>query len=119
MDSSKTSTKKFTEKLNFYADKVIQFFLKHECLKVFISLFVLGLIMFSSRTVTNYFTLPLNGDYVLQQLPFHENGYDNIWHFLTTGEFVMWSYENFIGVNFFAANTFYYLTVHFYSICST
>ena len=56
--------------------------------------------MFSSRTVTNYFTLPLNGDYVLQQLPFHENGYDNIWHFLTTGEFVMWSYENFIGVNF-------------------
>ncbi len=94
--------------------KLTSFLIKHEYLKVFLFIFVLGIIMFASRTVTNQFTLPMNGDYILQQLPFHENGYDNVWHFLKTGEFVMWSYENFIGVNYFAANTFYYLTSPFF-----
>ncbi|HHU27954.1 TPA: YfhO family protein [bacterium] len=114
MESLKNYWRKFIEKLSFFSNKFIEFFLKHEYLKVFTFLFLLGLVMFSSRTVTNYFTLPMNGDYILQQLPFHENGYDNIWHFLRTGEFVMWSYENFIGVNYFAANTFYYLTSPFF-----
>jgi uncharacterized membrane protein YfhO len=105
---------KIKQKSELIISKIIEFLIKHEYLKVFICLFILAVIMFASRTVTNQFTLPMNGDYILQQLPFHENGYDKVWHFLKTGEFVMWSYENFIGVNYFAANTFYYLTSPFF-----
>jgi uncharacterized membrane protein YfhO len=63
--------------------------------------------------VPNGLTLPINGDYILQQLHFYYEGYDAYWSFFTTGEFPMWSYSGFLGVNYFAANTFYYLTSPF------
>ena len=86
---------------------------RHEYTKVALFLFVIVFCCFSIHVFKNGFTLTMNGDYVLQQLHFYVEGYDSFWNFIRTGEFKMWSYEGFLGVNYFAANTFYYLTSPF------
>jgi hypothetical protein len=58
--------------------------------------------------MTNLFTIPLSGDYVLQQIPFYLNGYDDWWHFFRTGEFVLWDSSTYLGVNHIGSNSFYY-----------
>lgn len=89
------------------------YFQQHPTLEAFLTYFGIGMLFYMIKSFPNYFTLPMNGDYVLQQLHFYVEGYDKWWHFFTTGEFPFWSYENFIGVNYYAANTFYYLTSPF------
>ena len=104
------------EKLKCLWNKFYGFMNRHEYFKVWILLYVIGFLTFASKSIINGVTLPMNGDYTLQQLPFYTNGYDLLWNFIKTGEFPLWSYENFLGVNYFGANTFYYLTSPFFLI---
>ena len=93
--------------------KAKMFLDKHEYIKVFSYIFGLTCIIFLPFSVFNGFSLPVNGDYVLQQLHFYCEAHDAIWHFFKTGEIVMWSSSGFLGVNYFSANTFYYLSSPF------
>ena len=68
----------------------------------------MGVMFFAYALVTNLLTIPLSGDYVLQQIPFYLNGYDDWWHFFTTGEFVLWDSSTYLGSNHIGSNSFYY-----------
>ena len=68
----------------------------------------MGVMFFAYALVTNLLTIPLSGDYVLQQIPFYLNGYDDWWHFFTTGEFVLWDSSTYLGSNYIGSNSFYY-----------
>ena len=69
---------------------------------------LMGVMFFLYALMTNLFTIPLSGDYVLQQIPFYLNGYDDWWHFFRTGEFVLWDSSTYLGVNHIGSNSFYY-----------
>lgn len=100
-----------------YFDKFIEkakaFYSKHEYFRVFSMIFAACFFVFLPFSFFNGFTLPMNGDYVLQQLHFYCEAHDAIWHFFKTGEIVMWSSSGFLGVDYFSANTFYYLSSPF------
>ena len=92
--------------------KVAKFFsfLKdpHSLFYYFLLLVVLGFLYFST-TLSNHFTTSFTGDYVAQQIPFYTNGYDDWWHFLTTGEFVFYDTNTYLGANNIGSNSFYYV----------
>ena len=77
-------------------------------LRYIVFLSFMGVMFYAFALVTNLFTIPLSGDYVLQQIPFYLNGYDDWWHFFTTGEFVLWDNSTYLGVNNIGSNSFYY-----------
>lgn len=64
--------------------------------------------------VGNSLTLPLAGDYVLQQIPFYTNGYDDWMTFFKTGEFPFWDHNTFLGANNIGSNAFYYVMNPFF-----
>ena len=96
-----------------FLQKILNFYKRHEYFRVFSLIWVVGFLIFGFQAIRNGFALPINGDYSLQQLHFYVEGHDAFWTFFKTGEFKMWSYEGFLGTNYFAANTFYYLTSPF------
>lgn len=69
---------------------------------------IIALIFFMYPLFSQNFTVPLGGDYTQQQIPFYTNGYDDWWHFLTTGQFPLWDHNTFLGVNNVGSNSFYY-----------
>jgi uncharacterized membrane protein YfhO len=77
-------------------------------LRYILFLSFMGVMFYAFALVTNLFTIPLSGDYVLQQIPFYLNGYDDWWHFFTTGEFVLWDDSTYLGANHIGSNSFYY-----------
>ncbi len=77
-------------------------------------LFVVALAFFFIVLVQNSFTLPLSGDYCLQQIPFYTNGYDDWWTFFKTGKFPQWDYSTFLGANNIGSNSFYYVLNPFF-----
>ena len=79
-------------------------------------LYVIAFLMFSITLINNSFTIPISGDFTLQEIPFYFNGYDDWWHYFTTGEFVMWDDSAMLGVNNIAANSFYYLLNPFFLV---
>lgn len=81
-----------------------------------IFLYFVSFIMFSITLLNNSFTIPLSGDFTLQEIPFYFNGYDDWWHYFVTGEFVMWDDSAMLGVNNIAANSFYYLMNPFFLV---
>ena len=81
----------------------------HSLFYYFLFLLVMGVLFFCTSLFTNYFTIPFTGDYCLQQFSFYTNGYDDWWHFLTTGEFVLYDQNTFLGADNIGSNTFYYL----------
>ena len=68
----------------------------------------MGVCFYAFALVGNLFTIPLSGDYVLQQIPFYFNGYDDWWHFFRTGEFLLWDHSTYLGSNYIGSNSFYY-----------
>jgi hypothetical protein len=68
----------------------------------------MGVCFYAFALVGNLFTVPLSGDYVLQQIPFYLNGYDDWWHFFRTGEFLLWDHSTYLGSNYIGSNSFYY-----------
>ena len=87
---------------------------QNEYVRVFAIIFILGFIFFGTTAINNGFTMGFNGDYTLQTLAFYSDGYTKIWNFLKTGEFPMFDYSNFLGMNYFGTASFYYLTSPFY-----
>ncbi|MGA0875832.1 MAG: YfhO family protein [Bacilli bacterium] len=69
---------------------------------------LMGVMFYAYALFTNLFTIPLSGDYVLQQIPFYLNGYDDWTHFFRTGEFVLWDNSTYLGSNHIGSNSFYY-----------
>jgi uncharacterized membrane protein YfhO len=86
---------------------------KNEFISVGLIIFSLILIIFLPHAIKNSLTIIYGGDFEFQQIYFYYEGYDAFWDFFRTGEIKLWSYESFLGVNYFAANTFYYLTSPF------
>ena len=77
-------------------------------------LVLVGVIFYCTSLFQNYFTTPFTGDYTSQEFAFYTNGYDDWWHFLTTGEFVLFDTNTFLGANNIGANSFYYLFSPFF-----
>ena len=75
----------------------------------FLFLILIGILFFATSLFTDYFTTPFTGDYTSQQFSFYTNGYDDWWHFLTTGEFVLYDQNTFLGADNIGSNSFYYL----------
>ena len=94
--------------------KLIAKLYQNEYVRVFAIIFILGFIFFGTTAINNGFTMGFNGDYTLQTLAFYSDGYTKIWNFLKTGEFPMFDYSNFLGMNYFGTASFYYLTSPFY-----
>jgi uncharacterized membrane protein YfhO len=79
-----------------------------------IFLTIIAILFFGFALFSNSFTIPLSGDYVMQQIPFYFNGYDDWWHFFRTGEFVMWDSSTYLGSNNIGSNSFYYFLNPFF-----
>ncbi len=101
------------QKIRTILSKIGAFYKKHKYLRVFSIIWAITFFLFAFQAIPNGLTLPVSGDYCLQQLHFYVEGHDAFWNFFKTGEFQMWSYEGYLGYNYFAGNTFYYLTSPF------
>jgi uncharacterized membrane protein YfhO len=72
-------------------------------------LIVVGILCYGYTWINSNFTVPLNGDYNMQEMTFLFNGYDD-WHqFFKTGNFPQWDRSVFIGIDNIGGNSFYYL----------
>lgn len=70
---------------------------------------IIGIGCFITTYVTNLFTIPLGGDFLLQMMPFQYSTYDT-WHaFFRTGVFKIYDSDGILGISNIAANSFYYL----------
>lgn len=97
------------EKL-FHFDKWFSFLYdRNSAFYYYLVLVGIGILFFATSLFTNYFTTPYTGDYVAQQFAFYTNGYDDWWHFFTTGEFVLYDTNTFLGASNIGSNSFYYL----------
>ncbi|NLB40275.1 MAG: YfhO family protein [Erysipelotrichaceae bacterium] len=67
----------------------------------------IGLGFYGYSLLTQYFSVPLGGDYTQQYVAFHYNFYDDWWTFFKTGDFVMWDHNMFLGVDNITSNTYY------------
>ena len=95
------------EKLGQYLKKT---FLKpSEAMKTFYVLFAVAFACFIYTFVTQQCTIPLGGDYSIQEMTFLFNGYDD-WHtYFKTGNFPTWDRSTFLGIDNVGGNSFYYL----------
>lgn len=98
------------EKKPFHLPKCLSFLKdKNSTFYYYLVLVGMGILFFGVSLFSNYFTTPFTGDYTAQQLAFYTNGYDDWWHFLTTGEFVLYDTNTFLGASNIGSNSFYYL----------
>ena len=81
----------------------------HSMFYYYLFLITLGILFMSTSLFINYFTTPFTGDYSSQQFAFYTNGYDDWWHFIKTGEFVLYDTNTFLGADNIGSNSFYYL----------
>ncbi len=81
----------------------------HSMFYYYLFLIALGILFMSTSLFINYFTTPFTGDYSSQQFAFYTNGYDDWWHFIKTGEFVLYDTNTFLGADNIGSNSFYYL----------
>ena len=82
---------------------------RHTNVKYVLFLYMIAFLLFAITLINNQFTIPLGGDFVLQEIPFYYNGYDDWWTYLTKGEFVFWDENTNLGANNIGSNSFYYL----------
>ena len=99
----------FQKIINSKAYLLINKFYNYGNVKYVLFLYFVAFVLFFNTLLHNQFTIPLNGDFVLQEIPFYYNGYDDWWMYITTGEFVMWDPNTNLGTNNIGANSFYYL----------
>ena len=78
--------------------------------------YVIAFIAFSITLINNHFTIPVSGDFVLQEIPFYYNGYDDWWKTIKTGQFVLWDDSGMLGQDNIASNSFYYLFNPFFLV---
>lgn len=102
--------KSIQNSLKIEFSRFLGFIKKHKWDILFYFFLVLvGLLFFSVSLVTNMFTTPYGGDYVVQMFSFYTNGYDDWMHFFKTGEFIFYDTNTFLGANNIGCNSFYYL----------
>lgn len=84
-------------------------FLKDRNSLFYYTLFLIGIGLgfYGYSLLTQFFSVPLGGDYTQQYVAFHYNFYDDWWTFLKTGKFVMWDHNTFLGVDNITSNTYY------------
>ena len=82
---------------------------KNSAFYYYLVLLLMGVLFFAVSLFSNYFTTPFTGDYTAQQFAFYTNGYDDWWHFFTTGEFILYDTNTFLGASNIGSNSFYYL----------
>lgn len=70
-------------------------------------LILIGIGFFAFALFRQSFTIPLGGDYTQQYVAFHYNFYDDWWTFFTTGKFVLWDHNTFLGADNITSNTYY------------
>jgi len=70
-------------------------------------LVAIGIGFYAYALFTQYFTIPLGGDYTQQYVAFYYNFYDDWWTFLKTGQFVLWDHTTFLGADNITSNTYY------------
>lgn len=101
-----------------FLGRVKKFFLKpNDCLLTIYLLTIVGLACYGYTWIENGFTVPLSGDYSLQEMTFLFNGYDD-WHtFFRTGVFPTWDRSVFLGIDNVGGNSFYYLFDPFFLLC--
>lgn len=92
------------------------FFHPSDAMMTFYLLFIVSICCFIVTWATHYMTIPLGGDYTLQEMTFLFNGYDDWHHFFETGEFVFWDRSVFLGIDNIGGNSFYYLFDPFFLI---
>jgi uncharacterized membrane protein YfhO len=109
---------KAADKLSAFAKKTLHFFLHPNPALLTCYLLILVAIGCFGYTWINYnFTVPLGGDYTLQEMTFLFNGYDD-WHtFFRTGHFPTWDRSVFLGIDNIGGNSFYYLFDPFFLLC--
>ncbi len=93
-------------------------FLRHPnpALKTCYLLTIVGICCYIYTWIYNGFTVPMGGDYTLQEMTFLFNGYDD-WHtFFRTGHFPTWDRSVFLGIDNVGGNSFYYLFDPFFLI---
>lgn len=78
-------------------------------MKCFYLLMIVANLCFIYTWINNSFTVPLSGDYSLQEMTFIFNGYDDWHYFFRTGEFPQWDRSVFLGIDNIGGNSFYYL----------
>ncbi len=78
-------------------------------MRCFYLLTVVAVLCFLYTWINNNFTVPLSGDYSLQEMTFLFNGYDDWHYFFRTGEFPQWDRSVFLGIDNIGGNSFYYL----------
>lgn len=106
-DLGSHNKKPFLEKIKFLTNINSLFY-------YFWFLVLVGVLFYCTSLFVNCFTTPFTGDYTSQEFAFYTNGYDDWWHFFTTGEFVLFDTNTFLGVNNIGANSFYYLFSPFF-----
>lgn len=84
------------------------FLKKRDSLFYYVLILVLiGIGFFAFALFSQYFTIPLSGDYAQQYVAFHYNFYDDWWTFFKTGKFLLWDHNTFLGADNITSNTYY------------
>lgn len=78
-------------------------------MQCFYWLLVVANLCFIFTWVRNGFTVPLGGDYSMQEMTFLFNGYDDWHYFFRTGVFPQWDRTTFLGIDNIGGNSFYYI----------
>ena len=101
-----TSFHRITSKCYDFLDRHL---LSKKDVKFVLLLYLVAILLFGYTLVNNYFVIPVSGDFMIQEIPFYYNGYDDWWTFFRTGEFPFWDSNTNLGVNNIGSNSFYYL----------
>ena len=108
---------KITNKLEQFSAWISKtFFHPNDVIKTVYLLILVSIGCYGYTWINNGFTVPLSGDYSLQEMTFIYNGYDD-WHtFFRTGSFPTWDRSVFLGIDNIGGNSFYYLFDPFFLI---
>ena len=87
-----------------------------DAMRCFYILTIVAICCFAYTWLNNGFTVPLSGDYSLQEMTFLFNGYDDWHYFFRTGVFPAWDRSVFLGMDNVGGNSFYYLFDPFFLI---
>lgn len=102
---------------NYKINKLIPFLKDYKSLFYYVVfLIVLAFCFYIITIFSNGLTAIVTGDYTVQSVPFFYNGYDDWWHFFTTGEFPFWDSSTAFGADNIANNSFYYIFDPFFLV---
>lgn len=100
--------KVFTINKEVIVDKIKKFIFKPSEFQITLYfLIVTGIACYFITWIENQFTVPLGGDYYMQEMNFIYNYYDDFHHFFKTGEFIFFDTSTTFGIDNIGGNAFY------------